>query len=130
MFSFQYTFFNQLNFFLRYLPVTPFTRPTTSLTAYLGGITITKCRWSFLTFCSTISHPGIISNTFGKSFKTYVLTPGFRMRRRYFGIQTIWYSVRYTLCPDTRVSMHTLYPIAAALIHPRASPWNSALRAD
>ena len=62
-------------------------------------------------------HPKI----FGKSFKTYALTPVFRMRRRYFGIHTMWYSVRYTLCPDTHVSVHKLYPIAAALIHPRAS---------
>ncbi|GEM_PF-889107 len=122
MFSFQYTLFNQLNFFLRYLPVTPFIRPTTSLTAYLGGIVITKCKWSFLKFCSTISQPGIISNTFGKSFRTYFLARGFRMRRPYFGFQTIWYSARYTLCPDTGVSVHLLYVIAAALIHPRASP--------
>jgi hypothetical protein len=42
MCSFPYTFFNQLNFFLRYLPVTPFVRPTTSLAAYLGGITIRR----------------------------------------------------------------------------------------
>ena len=95
-----------------------------------GGITITKCKWSFLTFCSIISHPGIISKTFGKSFKTYALTLGFSMPRRYFGIETIWYYVPYTLWPDTRVSMHTLCPIAAALIYPRASPRNSALRAE
>jgi hypothetical protein len=122
MFSFQYTFFNQLNFFLRWLPVTPFMRPTTSLTAYFGGITITRCKWSLLMFLSTISHPGIIPITFGKSFSRYALTPGFRMRRRYWGIQTIWYSPRYTLCPENSVFMHTLYPIAAALIHPRAEP--------
>ena len=34
------------------------------------------------------------------------------------------FDLRYTLCPDTRVSVHTLCPIAAALIHPRASPWH------
>ena len=36
------------------------------------------------------------------------------MRRRYFGIHTIWYSVLYALCPDNLVSTHLLYNIAAA----------------
>ena len=34
-------------------------------------------------------HPGIPLNTLGKSLLIYPFTPGFRIRRRYFGIQTI-----------------------------------------
>ncbi len=32
------------------------------------------------------------------------------MRRRYFGIQTTWYSVRYVPCPDNRRSIHDMLP--------------------
>jgi len=39
--------------------------------------------------------------------------PGFRIRRRYFGIHTIWYSVLYTLWPETRFSTSPLYHIVA-----------------
>ena len=42
MFSFQYTFFNQSNFSRRWLDVIPLILPTTSLTAYFGGITIRR----------------------------------------------------------------------------------------
>ena len=80
-------------------------------------------------FFSRISQPAMLRRTFGKSLPKYPRTPGFRMRRRYFGIQIMWYSVRYAPCPDSRISIYPFYhSISAAYIHPRASPWNSALR--
>ena len=42
-FSFQYTFPNHANFFRNILAVLLFIRPTTSLTAYFGGMIITTC---------------------------------------------------------------------------------------
>jgi REP element-mobilizing transposase RayT len=36
------------------------------------------------------------------------------MRRRYFGIQTTWYSVRYAPCPDNRISIHDMLPHIAS----------------
>ena len=87
--SLQYRFPSHPNFFLSSLLVIPLIFPITALTAYLGGIIITMCIWSGCILYVTISHPGICSNTFGKSFTRYSLTPGFRMRWRYFGIQTM-----------------------------------------
>ena len=50
------------------------------------------------------------------------------MRRRYFGIQTTWYSVRYTLWFETRLCTHVFYlSIASAAFHPRACPGNSEM---
>ena len=92
-FSFQYRRPSQSNFFLNSLLVRCFILATTSLTAYLGGITITMCTWSTWMLYFTISQPGMSSIIFGKSSFRYVLTPGFRMRCRYFGIQTMRYSV-------------------------------------
>ncbi len=45
MFSFQYTFFNQANFFLSLLALLLFIRPMTSLTEYFGGMIIIE-RWT------------------------------------------------------------------------------------
>jgi len=36
------------------------------------------------------------------------------MRRRYFEIQTTWYSVRYVPCPDNRRSIHDMLPHIAS----------------
>jgi len=52
------------------------------------------------------------------------------MRLRYFGIQTTWYSVLYTLWPDKRFSILPAYQNIGDRIHPRASPWNSAIILD
>jgi len=60
MFSFQYTFLSHTNFFRNSLAVFPFMNPTTSETAYLGGIIIIVCIWSICMFCSIISVPGIV----------------------------------------------------------------------
>ena len=62
---------------------------------------------------SMISHPGISSIIFGIIFFKYPFTPGFRIRRRYFGIQTTWYSVRYALWPENLISISPLYHIVA-----------------
>ena len=109
--SFQYTCLIQGNFSRSLLEVNCLMRPMVSLTAYLGGIIITMWIWSMAMFFSRISQPGRLSSTCGKSFPRYPFTPGFRMRRRYFGIQTTWYSVRYTLCPENLVSTHIFYPL-------------------
>src|SRR5512135_924163 len=104
MFSFQYTFSSHLNFFLSLLALLHFIRPMTSLTEYFGGIIIIVCIWSTWIFCSTISTPGICLSIFGHISSRYSFTPEFRIRLRYFGIHTTWYSVRYTECPDSLFS--------------------------
>ena len=126
MFSFQYTSLSQVNFFLSLLALCPFSMPITSLTEYFGGMIITACIWSTWIFSSIISTPGIPLTIFGHSFFRYSLTPVFRIRLRYFGIHTTWYSVRYTECPDNLFStIHQYTKISPGIIHPRASPWNS-----
>ncbi len=132
MFSFQYRFFNHPNFFLSSLLVIPFNFPTTSLTAYLGGIIITICMRSgcilYLIYL-IISHPGICSSTVGNSFSRYAFTPEFRMRSRYFGIKlydTLSY-MRYDRIAEFPPAYFITH-VAITLIHPRASTWNSALR--
>jgi len=112
MFYFQYTFFNQFKFSVRYLLIISFIGLTTSLSAYLGGISIAKCKRSLLTFCPTISQPGIVTRSFRKSFRTYALRPGFRIRQQSFGAKQFGIPfdihgalilvspcVRYTLSP-------------------------------
>ena len=123
--SFQYTFSNHANFFLSMLALRPLIRPMTSLTEYLGGMITIAWIWSTCMLISTVSTPGISLNIFGKSLLRYPLTPGFRILRRYFGIHTIWYSVRYTPCPDTLFSTHSKNTKISSSIHPRACPWNS-----
>jgi hypothetical protein len=132
MFSFQYTFFNHSNLFLSLLALLHFIRPMVSLTEYFGGMIIIVWIWSTWIFCSTISTPGMSFSTFGHICVRYSFTPGFRIRLRYFGIHTTWYSVRYTECPDSLFSMiHKFIPkYLRAGIHPRACPWNSAARIE
>ena len=65
--SFQYTFFNQPDFFLRLLLVMPLIRPVTSLAAYFGGMIITIYLWSTRILYSIISQPGILFITLGKA---------------------------------------------------------------
>ena len=113
----QYLLCNQLNFFLCSLLVLIFNCATTSLTAYLGGIIITMWTWFTCMLYLTISHPGICSMIFGKSSFRYSLTPGLKMRCRYFGIQTRWYSVQYVLCPECLISTHLFYTSYRHRIH-------------
>ena len=117
IFSLQYRFSSHLNFFLSSLLVLPFIFPTTLLTAYFGSITITTCIWSACMLYLTISHPGNLSITFGKSFSRYPFTPGFRMQCRYFGIHTMWYSVLYAACPDSLISTHLFYHLISSSLH-------------
>jgi len=129
-FSLQYRLCSQPNFFLNSLLVRIFSCATTSLTAYLGGMIITMCMWSGCMLYLIISQSGICSSIFGKSFSRYAFTPGFRMRCRYFGIHTMWYSVRYAVWPDSRISTHPFYYLISpshTFTHGH-SPWNSALR--
>jgi len=52
------------------------------------------------------------------------------MRCRYFGIQTMWYSVRYAVCPDSRISTRPFYHLISpshTFTHVH-STWASALR--
>ncbi len=132
MFSFQYTFFNHSNLFLSLLALLHFIRPMVSLTEYFGGMIIIVWIWSTWIFCSMISTIGMSFSIFGHICVRYSFTPGFRIRLRYFGIHTTWYSVRYTECPDSLFSMiHKFIPkYLRACIHPRACPWNSAARLE
>jgi len=112
MFSFQYTFSNHLYFFRSRLALWPLSRPITSLTAYFGGMIIIVWIWSTWICCSAISTPGICRSILGHIRAMYSFIPGFRMRLRYFGIHTTWYSVRYTVCPDSLFStIHKFIPI-------------------
>lgn len=108
MFSFQYTLDNQENFFLNLLAVWAFILLITSDTLYLGGIIITIWIWSVWILYSIISQPGRLLIILGKSFLKYPRRPGFRIRRRYLDTHTIWYSVRYALCPESLISISTL----------------------
>jgi hypothetical protein len=126
MFSFQYTFPNHSNFFLSLLALCALIRPITSLTEYFGGMIMIVWIWSTWIFCSNISTPGIPFRIFGHNLFRYSLMPEFRIRLRYFGIHTTWYSVLYTECPDNRFStVHQYTKISPGLIHPRVNPWNS-----
>jgi len=109
IFSFQCTLDSQENFFLNLLAIRAFILLITSDTLYLGSTTIiTICMWSTWILYSMISHLERLLIIFGKSFFRYPRRPGFRIRRRYLGIHTRWYSVRYALCPDSLISINTL----------------------
>ena len=50
------------------------------------------------------------------------------MRLRYFGIPTMWYSVRYTVWTDNLFFIATVYQNIGGGIHPRLKAGNSAAR--
>ena len=104
-----YILLNNLYLSRKILDVFAFIFPTTPDTAYFGGITIMIWIWSFCTFNSCISTPGIVFASLYNSFFKWSLRPGFKSLSRYFVIHTTWYCTRYTLWFDRRTCILIFY---------------------
>jgi len=95
----QYRFFSSLCISNILMALFPFRKPTTSEIEYFGGNESTKWIWSAWTLPSNIS-TFLYSHNCLMISRTDFPTSPFKILKRYFGHQTIWYLHCQTACAN------------------------------
>lgn len=103
-------------------PVCDFTNCTTLDTDTRGGIMITICTWSSWTLALITSMSSSKPSRCFSTFSKYCFTPVTKIRRRYRGVKTMWYSVLYTQWLFFRNLIYSKYVCDHIVLTARTSP--------